>query len=539
MLTELKEWKTLEKHYGDIAALHLRDLFKSEHDRAGQFTLEAAGLFLDYSKNRVTGDTMKKLIRLAEACHLRSAIDAMFSGGRINETENRSVLHVALRNRSGSPIAVDGRDVMPDVNSVLGQMSDFAQKIRSGEWRGYCGVPIRNIVNIGIGGSHLGPAMACEALKPFSNRDISVRFVSNVDGADFVEQTHDLNPADTLFIVASKTFATDETMTNARTARAWCLRALVDERAVARHFVAVSTNTEKVVEFGIDEANVFGFWDWVGGRYSLCSAIGLPLMTAIGPDNFMSMLDGFHAMDRHFAEAEIGRNMPAILGLLGIWYNNFFGAQSHAILPYHQLLSRFPAYLQQADMESNGKSVGRDGDKVGWQTGPIIWGEPGTNGQHAFYQLIHQGTKLAPADFIGFCCPDHDLAVHHDKLIANLLAQTEALAFGKTSEEVKADGVSERLVPYRTFEGNRPTNTILAERLSPRTLGALVALYEHKIFVQGVIWNIYSFDQWGVELGKKLAGKILAEIESEREPQLSHDSSTNGLIRRYRECSRR
>jgi glucose-6-phosphate isomerase len=534
MLTEMQEWKALAKHYDEISALHLRDLFKAEPDRAGRFALEAAGLFLDYSKNRITGVTMEKLVGFAEAVNLRGAIDAMFSGGRINETENRPVLHVALRNRTGSPITVDGQDVMPEVNSVLSRMSDLAQKIRSGEWRGYCGVPIRNIVNIGIGGSHLGPAMACEALKAFSNRDISVRFVSNVDGADFVEQTHDLNPADTLFIIASKTFTTDETMTNARTARAWCLRALADERAVARHFVAVSTNAQKVVEFGIDEANMFRFWDWVGGRYSLCSAIGLPLMIAIGPDNFMSMLDGFHAMDRHFAETETGQNMPVILALLGIWYNNFFGAQSHAILPYAQALSRFPAYLQQADMESNGKSIGRDGKKVGWQTGPIIWGEPGTNGQHAFYQLIHQGTKLIPADFIGFCRPNHDLTVHHDKLIANLLAQTEALAFGKTSEEVAADGVSDRLVPYKTFEGNRPTNTILAEQLSPRTLGSLIALYEHKVFVQGVVWNIYSFDQWGVELGKKLAGRILDEIESDAEPELSHDSSTNELIRRYR-----
>lgn len=534
MLTEMQEWKALAKHYDEISALHLRDLFKAEPDRAGRFALEAAGLFLDYSKNRITGVTMEKLVGFAEAVNLRGAIDAMFSGGRINETENRPVLHVALRNRTGSPITVDGQDVMPEVNSALSRMSDLAQKIRSGEWRGYCGVPIRNIVNIGIGGSHLGPAMACEALKAFSNRDISVRFVSNVDGADFVEQTHDLNPADTLFIIASKTFTTDETMTNARTARAWCLRALADERAVARHFVAVSTNAQKVVEFGIDEANMFRFWDWVGGRYSLCSAIGLPLMIAIGPDNFMSMLDGFHAMDRHFAETETGQNMPVILALLGIWYNNFFGAQSHAILPYAQALSRFPAYLQQADMESNGKSIGRDGKKVGWQTGPIIWGEPGTNGQHAFYQLIHQGTKLIPADFIGFCRPNHDLTVHHDKLIANLLAQTEALAFGKTSEEVAADGVSDRLVPYKTFEGNRPTNTILAEQLSPRTLGSLIALYEHKVFVQGVVWNIYSFDQWGVELGKKLAGRILDEIESDAEPELSHDSSTNELIRRYR-----
>ena len=458
----------------------------------------------------------------------------MFSGQKINATENRAVLHVALRNRSNTPILVEGRDVMPEVNGVLERMRGFARRVRSGEWQGYTGCRIRNIVNLGIGGSDLGPVMAYEALKPYSDRNLTVRFVSNVDGTHFAEAVRDLNPAETLFIVASKTFTTQETMTNAESAKAWLLKALTDPRAVARHFVALSTNAEKVRAFGIDTANMFGFWDWVGGRYSLCSAIGLPVMIAIGPENFDALLDGYHQMDRHFAEAPFEKNMPVILGLLGIWYNNFFDAQSHAILPYDQYLSRFAAYFQQGDMESNGKYITRDGQRVDWETGPVIWGEPGTNGQHAFYQLIHQGTKLIPCDFIGFARSHNPLGDHHAKLMSNFFAQTEALAFGKTAEQCRAEGVPDHLVPHKTFEGNRPTNTLMARQLTPQVLGQLIALYEHKIFVQGIVWDIYSFDQWGVELGKVLANRILPELTAAQEPELKHDASTNALITRFR-----
>jgi len=531
--TEMPEWRALEQHFDQIKDVHLRDLFAGDADRGTRMTLEAAGLYLDFSKNRVTDETMRLLLALAEACGLRQAIDDMFAGERINQMENRSVLHVALRNRANTPVVVDGEDVMPGVNAVLDRMSDFARRVRSGEWTGYTGQRIRNVVNLGIGGSDLGPAMAYEALKCYSDRDLCVRFVSNIDGTHFAEATRDMDPAETLFIVASKTFTTLETMTNATTAREWLLASLKDEAAVAKHFVAVSTNADEVAAFGIDTANMFEFWEWVGGRYSLCSAIGLPLMVGIGPENFTAMLDGFHAMDRHFAEAPFASNMPAMLGLLGAWYNNFHRAETHAILPYDQYLHRFAAHLQQLDMESNGKSVSRDGERVSWQTGPVIWGEPGTNGQHAFYQLIHQGTKLIPADFIGFCRSQNPLGDHHDKLAANLFAQTEALAFGKTSEQVAAEGATGDLVAHRTFQGNRPTNTILADRLTPQVLGALTALYEHKVFVQGVIWNVFSFDQWGVQLGKELASKVLAEL-GEEETALEHDSSTNALIQRCR-----
>jgi glucose-6-phosphate isomerase len=534
LLTEMPGWNALRSHFAEMRDAHLRALFAADPERAGRFSAEAAGWRLDYSKNRITADTMTRLMALAEARGLREAAAAMFSGRPINETENRAVLHVALRNRSGRPILVDGRDVMPEVRAVLDRMADLSRRLGAGEWRGHTGRPIRNIVNIGIGGSDLGPAMAVEALKPFADRSLIVRFVSNVDGTHFAESTRDLDPAETLFIVASKTFATLETLTNARTARAWCLATLREPAAVAKHFVAVSTAAKEVAAFGIDVRNMFQFWDWVGGRYSLCSAIGLPLMIAIGPENFLSMLDGFHEMDRHFIETEFSRNLPVILGMLGVWYNNFFGAESHAVLPYDQSLHRFPAYLQQLDMESNGKSVDRQGRRVGWATGPVVWGEPGTNGQHAFFQLLHQGTRLVPADFIGFCRSHHPLGDHHDQLMANFFAQTEALAFGRTADEVRAEGVAERLVPYRTFEGNRPTNTLLADMLTPRTLGALIALYEHKVFTQGVIWDIYSFDQWGVQLGKTLAGRILKELRSGPESPTAHDSSTADLIRRYR-----
>jgi len=533
-LTEMKEWRALEKNYAETKDFHLRRLFEEDPDRGERLSIEAAGLYLDYSKNRVTDDTLRRLLALADACQLRRAIDGMFSGEAINETEKRAVLHVALRNRGNSAILVGGEDVMPGVNAVLDRMTAFSRSVRSGEWRGHTGRRIRNVVNIGIGGSDLGPAMACEALKPFADRDLSARFVSNVDATHFVEQTRDLDPAETLFVVASKTFTTQETMTNANTAREWILAALGDPAAVGRHFVAVSTNAEEVTGFGIDRSNMFEFWDWVGGRYSLCSAIGLPLMISIGPENFISMLEGFHAMDNHFFMEPFERNMPVILGLTGLWYTDFFGAETHAVLPYDQYMQRFTAYLQQLDMESNGKSVSLDGGRVSHQTGPVVWGEPGTNGQHAFYQLIHQGTKLIPADFIGFCRSHNPRGDHHDKLTANLFAQTEALAFGKTEEEVKAEGVAGPLVAHKVFEGNRPTNTILADMLTPATLGALVALYEHKVFVQGVIWGINSFDQWGVQLGKVLAGKVLEELASKEEPELQHDSSTNSLIRRYR-----
>jgi glucose-6-phosphate isomerase len=537
-LERMPEWQALKDHYAEVRNVHMRDLFQADPLRGSTFTLEAAGLFLDYSKNRIVSGTLQRLLDLAEACNLREAIHAMFSGAPINETENRSVLHVALRNRSNDPVYVDGLDVMPGVNQVLDRMADFSRRVRKGEWKGATGRQIRHVVNIGIGGSDLGPYMAYEALKPFSERGMSFHFVSNVDGTHFAEQTFGLDPAETLFIVASKTFTTQETMTNALTAREWTLKALKDESAVAKHFVAVSTNADEVRKFGIDTANMFEFWDWVGGRYSLTSAIGLPLMLAIGPESVTDLLDGFHAMDRHFAMAPFDRNMPVILGLLGIWYNNFFGAQTCAVLPYDQYLHRFAAYLQQLDMESNGKSVDKGGRRVKYQTGPIVWGEPGTNGQHAFYQLIHQGTKLIPADFIGFCRSHHALGDHHDKLMANFFAQTEALAFGKTREEVLAEKTPRRLVPHKVFEGNKPTNTILANQLTPRILGALIALYEHKVFVQGAIWNVYSFDQWGVQLGKVLAGRILPELAAGSSAELKHDSSTNALIRRYRDGKR-
>jgi glucose-6-phosphate isomerase len=535
MRNELPAWTALAGHAGEMRGVHLRDLFRDDPGRAERMTLDAAGWRLDYAKNRVTDTTLHMLLDLAEACGLRTAIDAMFTGARINRTENRAVLHTALRNRSGRPVMVDGRDVMPDVLAVLHRMADFARRVRSGEWTGHTGKRIRAVINIGIGGSDLGPAMAAEALKPFSDRALSVRFVSNVDATHFAEQTRGLDPAETLFIVASKTFTTQETMTNAATARAWVLNALGDDAAVAKHFVAVSTNTEGVEAFGIDPANMFAFWEWVGGRYSLCSAIGLPLMVAIGPEHFTEMLEGFHAMDRHFAETPFARNMPVLMGLLGVWYQNILGAETHAVLPYDQSLHRFAAHLQQLDMESNGKCIDTRGRRVGYHTGAVVWGEPGTNGQHAFYQLIHQGTRLIPCDFIGFARSHNPLGDHHAKLTANLLAQTEALAFGKTAEEVRAEGTDAALVPHKIFEGNRPTNTLAAEMLTPRTLGALTALYEHKVFVQGVIWDIHSFDQWGVQLGKVLAARILDALQAEAEPALGHDGSTNAWIRYFRQ----
>ncbi|MCX6349762.1 MAG: glucose-6-phosphate isomerase [Candidatus Aureabacteria bacterium] len=535
---ETDSWKALEDHYRKVKDVHLRELFRKDRHRAATFSLQADDLYLDYSKNRVTAETMRLLFALAETVGLRTAIDDMFAGKKINRTEDRAVLHIALRAPINTRIVVDGKNVVPAVHQVLEQMGEFARKVRSGEWKGYTGKRVRNVVNIGIGGSDLGPAMATEALRPYSERALTVRFVSNVDGTHFAEAVRDLDPAETLFVVCSKTFTTQETLTNALSARQWLLESLQDAAAVAKHFVAVSTNAKEVKAFGIDLKNMFEFWDWVGGRYSLCSAIGLSLMIAIGPENFREMLGGFYAMDRHFAEAPLEKNLPVILALLGLWYNNFFGAQSYAVLPYDQYLSRFPAYLQQLDMESNGKSVDREGRAVGYQTGPIVWGEPGTNGQHAFYQLIHQGTKLIPADFIGFSAAHNPLGDHHLKLLANFIAQTEALAFGKTAEEVKTEGVKEELIPFKTFAGNKPTNTILAKSLTPSVLGQLIALYEHKVFTQGVIWDIYSFDQWGVELGKQLAKKILAELESKTEPKLAHDSSTVALIRRIREDRR-
>ena len=538
MLKRTAEWKSLEQDYASTKELHLRDLFASDPERGRRYSLEAAGLYLDYSKNRVTDETVRALLCLAAARDVAGAVASMFGGERINQTEDRAVLHVALRNRSSDPIQVDGRDVMPDVRAVLQRMSTFAEKVRSEAWRGHTGNPIRNVVNIGIGGSDLGPAMAYEALLPYSRRDLTCRFVSNVDATHFVESTRGMDAAETLFIVASKTFTTQETMTNARTAREWVLSELHDEAAVAQHFVAVSTNAEEVAAFGIDRKNMFEFWDWVGGRYSLCSAIGLPLMIAIGADNFGRMQDGFHAMDQHFQNAPLPENMPVLMALLGFWYINFFGAETQAILPYDQYLRRLPAYLQQLDMESNGKSVTRQGHRANYATGPVVWGEPGTNGQHAFYQLIHQGTRIIPADFIGFCRTQNPAGDHHDKLMANFFAQTEALAFGKTTSEVAAEGVSPEQVAYRTFEGDRPTNTILADQLDPYTLGALIALYEHKIFVQGVLWDVYSFDQWGVQLGKALAGRVLPELQAQAEPVLDHDGSTDALIRRYRERRR-
>ena len=514
--------------------MHLSALFAEDATRGERFAVEGAGLYLDYSKNRVTDETLGLLLELAGATGLRARIDAMFGGERINVTEGRPVLHVALRAPRDRQILVDGEDVVPEVHAVLDRMASFADRVRSGEWKGHTGKRIRNVVNIGIGGSDLGPVMAYEALRHYSDRSLNLGFVSNVDATDFAETTDGLDPAETLFIVSSKTFTTLETLKNAHTAREWCLAALTDEAAVARHFVAVSTNHEEVRRFGIDTDNMFGFWDWVGGRYSYDSAIGLSLMIAVGPDNFRAMLGGLHAMDEHFRTAPFERNLPVLLGLLGIWYNNFFGAETHSILPYDQYLWRLSAYCQQLDMESNGKHVTLDGDTVDYQTGPIIWGQPGTNGQHAYYQLIHQGTKLIPCDFIGFCRTLNPLGNHHDLLMANLFAQTEALAFGKTADEAAAEGMEAFQVPHRAFEGNRPTNTILAERLDPETLGKMIALYEHKVFVQGSIWGINSFDQWGVELGKALAQRIVPELESETAPELDHDSSTNALIRRYR-----
>ena len=533
-LTQRPAWKALEAHYARVRDLHLRTLFADDPNRGERFTAEAVGLYLDYSKHRVTDETLRLLVALAEESGLRARIDAMFRGEKINVTEQRAVLHVALRAPKGQSIVVDGEDVVPKVHDVLDKMTDCANRVRRGAWKGHTGKRIRNVVNIGIGGSDLGPVMAYEALRHYSERSMTFRFVSNVDGNDFAEATQDLDAAETLFIVSSKTFTTLETMTNARTAREWSLKTLGDEKAVAKHFVAVSTNAAEVTKFGIDTANMFGFWDWVGGRYSMDSAIGLSTMLAVGPENFRGLLAGFHAMDEHFRTAPFERNLPVLMGLLGVWYNNFFGAQTVAVLPYDQYLKRFPAYLQQLTMESNGKHVALDGTPVGYQTGPIFWGEPGTNGQHSFYQLIHQGTKLIPCDFIVFQQTLNPLGRHHDLLMANVLAQTEALAFGKTIEQVTAEGTADWLVPHRLFEGNRPTTTIIAERLTPETLGTLVALYEHSVFTQGILWHIDSFDQWGVELGKALAQRIIPELESAAEPTLGHDSSTNALIRRYR-----
>lgn len=534
ILTERPEWQALQSHCEELQPRHLRELFSEDKNRGEEMTAEAVGLYFDYSKQRVTAKTMKALRKLAEACGLPEQIKAMFAGEKINRTENRAVLHVALRAPKGSRIEVDGKNVVPDVREVLDRMSAFSDKVRDGEWTGFTGKRMRNVVSIGIGGSDLGPVMAYEALRHYSKREMTFRFVSNVDGTDFIEATRDLDPEETLFIVCSKTFTTLETLTNARAARDWCLAKLGEEKAIAKHFVAVSSNADEVKKFGIDTKHMFGFWDWVGGRYSMDSAIGLSTMLAIGPDNFRAMLDGFHAMDEHFARASFEHNLPVLMGLLAIWNNNFLGAETVAVLPYEQYLKRFPAYLQQLTMESNGKHVTLDGQTVNYATGPIYWGEPGTNGQHSFYQLIHQGTRLIPCDFIGFGKPLAPLGQQHDLLIANLIAQSEALAFGKTTEQVRAEGVDDALAPHRTFEGNRPSTTIFADKLTPRVLGSLVALYEHTVFVQGVIWDIDSFDQWGVELGKALARRTAAEISSESEPQLGHDSSTNALIRRYR-----
>jgi len=534
-LTQRRAWKALATHFEQARKLHLRKLFADDPERGKRMTAEAVGLYLDYSKNRITNETLKLLLQLADESGLRGRIDAMFRGEKINVTENRAVLHVALRAPRGASILVDGENVVPQVHAVLDKMADFSGRVRSGVWKGHTGKRIRNVINIGIGGSDLGPVMAYEALKHYSDRTMTFRFVSNVDGTDFAEAVHDLDPAETLFVVSSKTFTTLETMTNAQTARDWLLKGLGgDVKAVAKHFVAVSTNAAKVSEFGIDTANMFGFWDWVGGRYSMDSAIGLSTMMAIGPENFRALLDGFHQMDEHFRTAPFERNLPVLMGLLAVWYNNFFGAQTVAVLPYEQYLKRFPAYLQQLAMESNGKNVTLDGTTVNYQTGPIYWGEPGTNGQHSFYQLMHQGTRLIPCDFIAFIEPLNPLGRHHDLLLANAFAQAEALAFGKTPEQVRGEGTPDWLVPHRVFEGNRPSNTILAQRLTPEALGKLVALYEHSVFTQGAIWRIDSFDQWGVELGKVLAQRIIPELESKGEPMLAHDSSTNCLIRRYR-----
>jgi glucose-6-phosphate isomerase len=534
-LAERQAWKDLGAHYQKVRDLHLRNLFADDSKRGERMTAEAVGLFLDYSKNRITDETLKLLLRLADESGLRTRIDAMFNGEKINITENRAVLHVALRAPYGASMVVDGENVVPQVHAVLDKMADFSNRVRSGAWKGHTGKPIRNLVNIGIGGSDLGPVMAYEALKYYSERALTFRFVSNVDGTDFAEAVHDLDAAETLFIISSKTFTTLETMTNAHTARDWSLRAFGgDPKSVAKHFVAVSTNADEVTRFGIDTANMFEFWDWVGGRYSMDSAIGVSTMIAIGPEHFRDMLDGFHQMDEHFRIAPFERNLPVLMGLLAVWNNDFFGAETVAVLPYEQYLKRFPAYLQQLTMESNGKQVTIDGDKAACATSPVYWGEPGTNGQHSFYQLIHQGTRLIPCDFIGFTKTLNPLGAHHDILLANMFAQAEALAFGKTPDGVRAEDTPEWLVPHRVFEGNRPSNTILGERLTPESLGKLVALYEHSVFTQGAIWNIDPFDQWGVELGKVLAQRIVPELESNTKPALSHDSSTNNLIRRYR-----
>jgi glucose-6-phosphate isomerase len=535
LCTERPAWKALVANHQKIRDLHLRKLFADDPTRGKRMTAEAVGLFFDYSKNRVTDETLKLLLQLANESGLRARIDAMFRGDKINITENRAVLHVALRAPEGESIVVDGENVVPQVHAVLDKMADFSNRLRTGAWKGYTGKRIRNVINVGIGGSDLGPVMAYEALKHYSDRAMTFRFVSNVDGTDFAEAVWDLDPAETLFIISSKTFTTLETMTNAHTARDWLLAGLGgDEKAVARHFVAVSTNASAVAKFGIDTANMFEFWDWVGGRYSMDSAIGLSTMIAIGPDNFRAMLDGFHQMDEHFRTTPFERNLPVLMGLLAIWYNDFFGAATVAVLPYEQYLKRFPAYLQQLTMESNGKHVTLDGSTVTCDTGPIYWGEPGTNGQHSFYQLIHQGTRLIPCDFIAFYQTLNPLGRHHDILLANVFAQAEALAFGKTAQQVKTEGTPDWLVPHRVFEGNRPSNVILADRLTPETLGNLVALYEHSVFTQGAIWNIDSFDQWGVELGKQLAQRIIPELESKDKPALAHDSSTNNLINQYR-----
>ncbi|HEY2389151.1 MAG TPA: glucose-6-phosphate isomerase [Candidatus Binatia bacterium] len=533
-LTTLPAWQGLRTHHAQIAGTHLRDLFAQDARRGERLTAEGAGLFLDYSKHRITDETLRLLLALAEERELRARIEAMFGGAKINVTEDRAVLHVALRAPRNASIRVDGADVVPEVHAVRDRMADFAARVRDGRWTGFTGKRIRNVVNIGIGGSDLGPVMAYEALRHYSDRALTMRFVSNVDGTDFVEATRDLDPAETLFIVSSKTFTTLETMTNARSARAWALAVLRDEAAIARHFVAVSTNAAEVRKFGIDTANMFGFWDWVGGRYSMDSAIGLSTMIAVGAEHFGAMLDGFHDMDEHFRTTPFARNLPVLMGLLTVWYVDFFGVQTVGVMPYDQYLKRFPAYLQQLTMESNGKHVTLDGATVDYATGPIFWGEPGTNGQHSFYQLIHQGTPLIPCDFLAFLATLNPLAPHHDLLMANVFAQTEALAFGKTAEQVRAEGTPDWLVPHRTFDGNRPTSTILAERLTPRVLGTLVALYEHSVFTQGIIWGVDSFDQWGVELGKALAQRIVPELQSAAEPPLAHDSSTNALIRRYR-----
>jgi glucose-6-phosphate isomerase len=527
-------WALLKRHHQKIRRLHLRQLFAKDRERGQRFVVEAAGIYFDYSKNRITDETMDLLLQLARESGLREHIDAMFGGDKINTSEKRAVLHVALRAPRGASILHDGQNVVPEVHAVLDKMAEFSQRVRSGAWQGHTGKRIRNVVNIGIGGSDLGPVMAYEALKHYAERSMTFRFVSNVDGTDFAEAVHDLDPAETLFIVSSKTFTTLETMTNAHTARDWLLSGLKDDSAIAKHFVAVSTNVQEVAKFGIDTANMFGFWDWVGGRYSMDSAIGLSTMLAIGPDNFRAMLAGFHEIDEHFRTAPFERNLPVLMGLLALWYNNFFGAQTVAVLPYEQYLKRFPAYLQQLTMESNGKHVTADGVAVKYDTGPIYWGEPGTNGQHSFYQLIHQGTRLIPCDFIAFARTANPLGRHQDMLLANVFAQTEALAFGKTDKQVKAEGTPDWLVPHRLFEGNRPSNTLLLEALTPAALGKLVALYEHSVFTQGAIWQIDSFDQWGVELGKALAQKIIPELESKADPELEHDSSTNALIRRYR-----